>query len=119
MVVARVVVVLTLASSAATGRDPDLRLRAQDTSRHERPLILAHVVSGSDGGLADGMYVIYESTSAAADEQGGQSLKWLPLVCLVGMCMKVDLVHVAGLIVPPILCQILVHGLGGAIRGYL
>lgn len=73
MAVARVVLGLTLASSAATDLDPDLR--AEDTSQW--PLILAHVVSGSEGGLADGMYVVYDCSSR--DEQGEQSLKGSPL----------------------------------------
>lgn len=54
MTAVRVAVALALASSAKTGLDADLR--EQDISR--RPLILAHVVSGSEGGLADGMCVI-------------------------------------------------------------
>ena len=51
MVVARVAVALTLASSATTGLDPDRR----EDIPSLRPLILAHIVSGSEGGLADGM----------------------------------------------------------------
>lgn len=55
MVVARVAMALSLvASSEATmGLDPD---RREDIPSRP-PLILAHVVSGSEGGLADGMCV--------------------------------------------------------------
>lgn len=35
-------------------------------------------------------------------------------MCLKGMYMEVDLVH--GVLVVPLYCQILVHGLGGALR---
>lgn len=78
MLVVGVAVALALASSATRGLDPDLR--AQDIST-PRPLILAHVVSGSEGGQADGMCV-YQNGNR--NEQGRKCMEFISLVCLVG-----------------------------------
>lgn len=66
----------SLASAVARNLDPS----PQDTSW--RPLILAHVVSGSEDGVADGMCVAAAAVTAAADGPGEKLAKmsWLPFV---------------------------------------